>query len=132
MAVRPLRINPNGTVEVYHDELNHGGTVALSDLAHATDREGNVDPAFLVLPCPACATVTIHPASGGAAPHEVQRLFAHKFKAHGVPQRPDAAGKKRPPKSVKDWKEAKDNLRSLVEAQDGPGRWLLEQVEEGG
>lgn len=131
MAIRPLRVNANGSVEVFHDEAGHGGTVQLADLAHLVGPDGIADPAFLALPCPGCSGVTIHPASGGAAPHEVQRLFAAKFKIHGVPQRPDAAGRKRPPKSVKDWSEAKGNLRALVEAQDGPGRWLLENVEEG-
>jgi len=132
MTIRPMRVNANGTVDVYHEELGHSGTVALADLQHPLGRDGSADPAFLILPCPGCTSVTFHPASGGAAPQEVQRLFAAKFKAHGVPQRPDATGKKQPPRPVQDWQEAKSSLRALVEAQDGPGRWLLEHVDEGG
>lgn len=131
MAIIPTTISGDGTVTVAHTEAGHGGPVQLADLQHVPDGAGGVDPHYLLLPCPVCGAVSIHPASGGAAPREVQRLFAAKFKAHGVPQRPDAAGKKRPPKPVKDWKEAKDSLRALVEAQDGKSRWLLENVEEG-
>ncbi len=131
MAIISTTITGDGAVTVAHTEAGHGGTVQLADLQHVPDGAGGVDPHFLLLPCPVCGAVLIHPASGGAAPQEVQRLFAHKFKSHGVPQRPDAAGKKRSPKPVKDWQEAKSNLRALVEAQDGPGRWLLERADEG-
>lgn len=132
MAIRPLTISADGNVEVYHDEMGHGGVVRLADLAHAPDGMGGVDPRFLLLPCPVCGAVTLHPASGGGAPEQVQRLFAAKFRRHGIPQRPGADGRARPPKAVRSWKEAKDELKALVEGQDGPGRWLLEQADEGG
>lgn len=119
MAVRPVIIRSSGTVEVYHDEANHGGTVRLGDLRPGRLIDGTPDYRFTQLACPVpgCATVSMHPASGGCDPEQVQVLFAHLILAN-------------PKLPARTWQAAKDTLKQMVEDMDGPDRWRLEDVPE--
>lgn len=119
MAVRPIAIHPDGTVDIWHDEASHGGTVRLTDLRPGLQGNGQKDFRFTQLACPVpdCGAVSVHPASGGCDPDEVQRLFAHLILAN-------------PALPARTWLAAKAALKQLVEALDGPGRWRLEDVGE--
>lgn len=120
MTVHPRAIHPEGTVEVWHDEANHGGTVGLTDLRPRRDAPDRpADYRFTLLTCPVagCGAISVHPASGGCDPDEVQRLFAYLILAN--PQLP-----------ARTWQAAKDLLKQLVEELDGPGRWRLDGVAE--
>lgn len=119
MAVRPLRVNPDGTIAVWHDEAEHGGTVRLTDLRLVRQPNGQPNFRFTQLACPVagCGAISVHPASGGCDPDAVQRLFAHLILAN-------------PLLPARTWQAAKDLLKQLVEELDGPGRWRLDGVAE--
>jgi hypothetical protein len=109
MAIRPLGFSRAG-VEVWHDEADHGGTVAWTLLANATGAGGAPDPTRLDLPCPGCGVVSRHPVTGGIANGIAQRLFALWAAAHptayGLPARPTATA-------------VRDAVYALIEAQRG-------------
>lgn len=119
MAVRPLRVNPDGTVAVWHDELVHGGVVRLTDLRPGLLANGQKDFRFTQLTCPVagCGAVSVHPCSGGCDPDNVQRLFARLILAN-------------PALPATTWPAAKALLKKLVADLDGPDRWRLENVGE--
>lgn len=114
MSVAPTAFHEDGTVDLVHDDLGYGhtGTVRVDDLAYREDvLTGQVDPNFLVIPCPgACAAVSVHPVSGGVDPAGVQRLFVWRVQRE-VKQRT--------------WAQALALVRTRVETQSGPAAWRL-------
>ena len=126
MAIRPTHINDDGSVIVVHDERGHGGTVAAADVVFGKRHDGAdlLSELRLACPVPGCGTVSVHPAGGGCDPENVQRLFLHKLTTHPVAS-PD--GKAAPTEA-----KAREVLRELVEAMDGPGRFRLADAVEAG
>jgi hypothetical protein len=80
MAIRPIKFNDDGSIEIWHDEFGHGGTISEKDINHAKDEKGNEDERFLVLECPVlgCNSYSVHPVSGGVDPKNIQELFVRK------------------------------------------------------
>lgn len=117
MAVRPLASSTNGNVQVWHDEGQHGATVTLADLKVAKTPDGRPNYRFTSLTCPVCGAVSLHPASGGCDPEQVQRLFARLILAN-------------PAIPARTWTGAKKYLKQLVTELDGEDRWRLEDVNE--
>lgn len=77
MSVRPTNFDDK-VLSVWHDELGHGGTIALIDLQFTVDRSlGNREVIGTIgLTCPVCGIVSVHPIGGGADRVNVQRIFA--------------------------------------------------------
>jgi len=129
MAVRPIRFNTDGSIDIWHDEANHGGTIQLADAQFAQRIDGSEDLRFLHIDCPVagCGSHSVHPAGGGCDPEMVQRLFARKLMhAPAAAQPPNL-----PSQAQRSWDEAKGALKKMVDAMDGPRRWKLEHVAEG-
>ncbi len=126
MSIRPVTFNADGSVEVWHDERSHGGTVAAASIRFlVAESTGAEDIRFLTLPCPAvgCGSVSTHPAGGGADPDRVQRLFARMYQRNVTS--PALTG-------LDTWTAAKGKVQEVVGAMDGPGRYRLEGVAENG
>jgi hypothetical protein len=124
VSVRPVRFEPDGGIEVVHDEAGHGGTVAFADIAFGRNPDGTLNPDFIVLTCPVagCGAVSVHPVGGGAAPGEVQKLFART-----VMRRAAALGI---PVAQRNWAGIKGRIRARVQAMDGPERrFYLERMQ---
>lgn len=119
MAVRPILSSKDGSVQVWHDEGEHGATVTLADLKPGRSPDGRPNYRFASLTCPVCGAVSVHPASGGCDPDQVQRLFAHLILAN-------------PAIPARTWAGAKKYLKQLVTELDGEDRWRLEDVGEDG
>lgn len=77
MAVRPIKFNSNGSIDIYHDEYNHGGIIQPTDLRYAKNQDGteNKDVILMRCPVPGCDSFSLHPSSGGCDPENVKRLF---------------------------------------------------------
>ena len=103
MAVNPLSYDASG-VAITHTETGHTGTIPWAEVVVSTDGLA------LALACPACASVSCHPVSGGSAPEAVQELFVEV-------DRRAAGGRTRA--------QALARVRRLVATQDGPQRWQL-------
>lgn len=116
MAVRPIKIMGD-TVEVWHDEGQHGGRVTLHTLAFGAAPNGSEDLRYLHIPCPVpgCDSHSVHPASGGCDPESVQRLFVKRLMLH-----PKHAGKP----AARAFADAQAEHQALVEAE-GPNRYRL-------
>lgn len=80
MAVKPVGIVAGG-VDVWHAEMNHGGTVAWADVDFMKRPDGTGHQSFVVLPCPVagCDSQSVHPVSGGADRDNVRELFARYY-----------------------------------------------------
>lgn len=80
MAIRPTGIVAGG-VEVWHDEANHGGTVAWADVDFAKGPGGSDERRAVYLPCPVpgCGSVSWHPVTGGVDRPAVRELFARYY-----------------------------------------------------
>jgi hypothetical protein len=114
MSIRPIRFNDGGTIDVWHDERAHGGTVKLADITLLGDND------FLLLKCPVanCNSESLHPVGGGAAPEEVQTLFVHVYKqSKDLPE-------------LNTWNKSLARVKQRAEALDGVGRFRLEDVKE--
>jgi hypothetical protein len=84
MSIRPVNFHADGSIDVVFDELGHSGTISADDIQWATSIDGSQNRDFIVLHCPdGCGSSSTHPASGGAAPSEVQRMFAMKRQREG-------------------------------------------------
>lgn len=134
MSVRPVAFDVGG-ITVIHDEENHGGTLAFTDLSFPTRVTGGVDRRFIVIPCPfaGCDAVSVHPLGGGAAPRPIQRLFAHMLRrlaVAGTLPPTIVSALNLPDGDVSTWELAKAKLRILVERMDGPGRFQINDVNE--
>lgn len=124
--IRPLRFNPDGTIDVWHDERQHGGTV---DIDSSVSFIGAQD--YIALPCPVvgCGSVSTHPISGGGAPKVVQELFIRKIRRAsdvipGLANRPAGVQGRRNFKAVKDY------VKQRAEALDGPGRFKHDNLRD--
>ena len=121
MSVRPVSFDTSGGVVVLHDEAGHGGAVAFADIAFGRRGDGVVDPDWLVIVCPVCGAVSMHPIAGGSHPALVQKLFLRtvlrRAAALGIPvgQRTFAAIKAR--------------VKARVIAMDGPDRFRLDAMQ---
>ena len=119
MSVRPVQFNADGSIEVLHDEGNHGGTIPAAEVQWATKMDGSHDHSFIVLTCPfeSCGSSSTHPVGGGAAPAEVQQMFVNKVQAEGCAcghvQAADANTL------------GESHVHLAVDRMDGPGRWQL-------
>lgn len=87
MAVRPIQLNTDGTLEVYHDDAEHGGQVALDAAQFNSTLGERINYAYLSLCCPICHATSVHPISGGCDPVNVQRLFLEKFRRDEISER---------------------------------------------
>lgn len=119
MAVRPLSANQDGTVEVWHDEAGHGGTVTPDNINFGRNIDGTVTIDVIELPCPVpgCGAVSWHPVTGGCDPPNVQLLFASAYK---VSNRVGA----------QDWDSAKDAVAARIAALAGISQYRLETAED--
>lgn len=119
MSVRPIAFAADGGITVLHDDLGHTGAVAFADMRFGRGPDGAVDPDFLVIACPVCGAVSVHPIGGGCDPVRVQLLFARIYSrrraALGIP-------------TGATWQQIKDRVRTRVEAMDGPRRWRLDNA----
>lgn len=128
MAIRPIKFNADGSIEVWHDERGRGGIIPEADIKFIKKQDGTDDLRFIVLDCPVpgCNSSSLHPASGGVDPERVQRMFAKMYKKYPA--------REKLPKHEKDanrtWDEAKSNLKKVIEEMDGPGRFNLDGVIE--
>lgn len=118
MSIRPIVFNKDGSVNVWHDEANHGGTAPADALRFTSQLDGSSDYRFLTLPCPVknCGAVSTHPVSGGAAPEMVQELFIRCY----------LADKEHPAKT---FAQAKAAVKAGVRTQDGDEFWRLETLK---
>jgi hypothetical protein len=128
LAIRPVAFNPDGSIEVWHDERGHGGTVTEADIKFAKKPDGTDDERFIILECPVpgCNSASIHPVGGGVDPEQVQKMFARKFKK--TPGNAKAPHSEKP--AQRTWDEAKGALKKIVEEMDGSGRFKLDNVVE--
>jgi hypothetical protein len=123
-----VKFNTDGSIEVWHDERSHGGTIPEAGIKFAKKPDGTDDLRFIILECPVsgCGGLSVHPASGGVDPERVQKMFAKMYKKYPA--------KENLPKYEKDanrtWDEAKVNLKKVIDEMDGPGRFRLEGVAE--
>jgi hypothetical protein len=80
MAVKPTGIVAGG-VEVWHEERDHGGTVAWADVDFGRRQDGTAHQSYVVLPCPVagCGSASLHPVSGGVDRDNVRELFARYY-----------------------------------------------------
>jgi hypothetical protein len=106
--IAPTQYRLLGNVDVWHDELGHGGTVNIdTDVVFATGPGGAPDYAWLVVPCPVCGGASWHPVGGGAAPREGQILFIRKLRraADNIPGLPARTGipPRRDFQAIKNW-----------------------------
>jgi hypothetical protein len=113
MSIRPVTFNANGSIDVWHDEANHGGNVPAAGIHWLKLPNGNNDLRWMYLPCPSCDSESMHPASGGADPDQVQRLFARRIRTLAA---------------NRTWLQARAILRTLVQNQDGLARFKLANV----
>jgi hypothetical protein len=128
LAIRPVAFKPDGSIEIWHDEFNHGGTIPEADIKFAKKLDGTDDERFIILDCPipGCDSVSVHPAGGGCDPERVQKMFAKKYKQKPI-------GVKLPhfeKVAIRTWDEAKVSLKRVVEEMDGVGRFKLDDVVE--
>lgn len=122
MSIRPTQFNGDGSIDVWHDERQHGGVINANDIKFVRRPDDTVDHDFIILECPVaqCDSMSVHPVSGGADPEAVQSLFAHAYKR-------ERTG---PLRDVDTWDKAAKRVRERAEALDGVGRFRLEGRNE--
>lgn len=119
MSIRPVTFQPNGDIDVVHDELGHGGTIPAAEIIWTNDIDGNPNHNFIVLNCPDnCGSSSTHPVGGGADAPNVQQMFVEKVKIAGC-----SCGQIEP----NDTSSAPEShVRLNCNRMDGPGRWKLD------
>lgn len=117
MAIRPIEFNADGSVQVWHDEANHGGVLKSEEIVFAKALDGGEDLRFLVMPCPVpgCGSESFHPVGGGCDPERVQMLFVKKLQGH-------------PSDSFKAESEARTAVKSLIRSMGSGERWVLDDA----
>jgi hypothetical protein len=117
MSIRPVRLNLAATINVVHDECDHEGTVAITDIKFVRKPDGSPDYRFIELACPVegCGAVSVHPVSGGADPRRVQRLFVRKLLQSQEHTSTTLL-------------EAFQAARAMAEKMDGPARWKFRSL----
>lgn len=118
MSIRPVQFNADGSIEVLHDELGHGGTIPAAEIVWALGMDGTPNHNFIVLTCPAgCGSSSTWPVGGGADVVMGQQMFVNKVASEGcccgqiVATDADTLGE--------------SHVRLQVNRMDGPGRWSL-------
>lgn len=127
--IAPTTFHANGDLDVWHDEFQHGGTLAIDDIQFAKRANGTTDYDQLELHCPAgCGSVSWHPISGGGAPDRVQELFMRKLRrcADPVPGLPNRSGN---PRARRPFADIKAYVKGRAEGLDGPGRFKHEAMQ---
>ncbi|HXE87243.1 MAG TPA: hypothetical protein VN524_10670 [Hyphomicrobiaceae bacterium] len=117
--IRPTGWKDPKTLEVWHDEANHGGEVDLKDLVFPKDVRGGGDMlSYLTLACPVCAATSWHPVTGdGSSRAEVQKMVVKAIQG------------KAPGRTMA---QAKALARALLVQQDGSAdRWEVGDLVEG-
>lgn len=124
MSVRPVAFNPDGSIDVVHDDAPggaHSGTVAAVALGLAAFSQlGAQSHNSFALPCPVagCGSSSLHSIGGGAAPAAVQELFVRVIRRLGCPCGQVAAGAS---PSI-----AQAHVKLQAERIDGIGRWAIQ------
>ena len=121
MSIRPVSFSENN-FEVWHDELNHGGTVSIDDIEFNRNALGDITHTIAIMVCPGCDSTSYHPVGGGAAPPEVQEMFAQLYAAKGCPCGLIMAGQ--------GLDLTKSHAKKHCDNMDGRGRWQLDQVPQ--
>jgi hypothetical protein len=119
MSVRPVLFNVDGSIEVLHDELGHGGAIPAAEIVWAQGIDGTPNHNFLVLVCPfaSCGSASTWPVGGGADAVMGQQMFVNKIQREGC-----VCGQI----AVTDADTLGEaHVRLQVNRQDGPGRWQL-------
>jgi hypothetical protein len=121
MAVRPITLHPDGSIDAVYDEQGHSGTIPADEVAWVKNHDGTDNHLAIVLTCPdGCGATSTHPVGGGAAPLEVQQMFVLKEHSEMT-----AGGATRSAKTVND---AAQIVKERVIAMDGEERWLLDDA----
>lgn len=125
MSLYITAFHPDGSLDVWHAEAGHGGTVPLDQIAHppAIGPITSDDLLQVMCPVPGCGAGVIHPVSGGADPDAVQALFVLKRADEDAKAQPDA-------KKRRKYADVLAEVRDRAEALDGPGRFRLAGVAE--
>ena len=75
--IRPTAVHPDGSVDVYFDELQHTGTVPAEQITWGKNMDGSDNTSLLVLPCPdGCGSASSHPRESNEP--LVQEMFSRK------------------------------------------------------
>jgi hypothetical protein len=124
MSIRPVQFFPDGSIEVLHDELGHGGTISDAEIIWSQNMDGTPNHNFLVLTCPfaSCGSVSTWPVGGGADAVMGQQMFVNKIQREGCVC---LAMQARGALSAED---AKAHVKELVIAMDGESRWVLDEA----
>jgi len=122
--IRPLGINPDGTVSVYHEEADHAGRVPLTALRlTAPSVAGRLDGRAVVITCPVagCGAASTHPLVGDAtARREAQQLIVRAVLAANLPGVPTT------------WAALKPLVRAAVVDAAGAAAWRWESDDPTG
>lgn len=115
MSIHPLSY-ANGIYEIWHDEKDHGGQISAEQVNFATDAaDGSEIYKIIGLYCPDDGDSSWHPIGGGAAPEEVQQMFAQVISTQGCP-----CGLIQGPIPLR---FAQAHVKKHADAMDGRGRY---------
>ncbi len=81
-AVRPTAFNEDGSIEFYHDEFQHGGTIKAEDIIHPKNGDGTDNENFILLTCNVIGCkggVSLHPITGGCDGEKIPEMFHRKL-----------------------------------------------------
>jgi hypothetical protein len=115
MSIRPVKLSPDGTIDVWHDEAGHGHTLSIQDIGFSQSAQGSINEDFLVIPC-FCGSISVHPITGGSDPANIQALFV-ALKRHKKPKT--------------SWQEAIDDVKRRIVSLEGEERIRLTREHEG-
>lgn len=122
--IRPTNFNADNSVDVWHDEFNHGGNATIANVRFGTNPDGSPDwrQLFISCPVPGCASETQHwPLGDGLARRLIQRLYLRCVLARAA-----ALGL---PVGQRSFASIKARLKQWVQDLDGDlGRWEIEDV----
>jgi len=115
MSIHPINFNSDNSIEVYHDEYQHGGIIVASDIVWVSPY--NIESHdVILLKCPGnCGYSSGHPVSGGADAPNVQKMFINKTTRDGC-----ACGQVNPNDNSA---LPESHVRLNCNRMDGPGRW---------
>ena len=123
MSVRPVTFHPDGSIDVITDENGHSGTISINDIHYITNIDGSDNHNLVILTCPDnCGATSTHPVGGGAAPPEVQEMFARLYGHKGCPCGLVMAGQS--------LDLTKSHAKKHCDNMDGKGRWQLDDVPQ--
>ncbi len=113
MAIRVTGYTARG-LDVWHDELGHGGALVWAALAFAPRPDGTPNRDGIVLACPVagCDSTSVHPIGGGCDPAGVQELAVRLYTRLKIGGAQDRAA-------------ALALVRARIATTDGDARWRL-------